>query len=72
MYAALWRALPGPRWVKLAELLVLAALALVVLFTWVFPFVSTLLPAEDVTVPDPANFIPPSQTLTVPSPGGPS
>ncbi len=56
MYAALWRALPGPAWAKAAQLLVLLALTVAVLFTWVFPVVSRLLPAEDVTLPDPAQF----------------
>jgi hypothetical protein len=56
MYAALWRVLPGPAWAKAGQLLVLLVLTVAVLFTWVFPVVSRLLPSEDVTVPDPAQF----------------
>ncbi len=50
MYAAVWRVLPGPLWVRilLAALLVVAILfALVV---WVFPLVDTLIGPQDVTV----------------------
>jgi hypothetical protein len=43
MYAALWRILPGPGWLRVL-LLVLAALLLVAaLFTWVFPWVDGLM-----------------------------
>ena len=50
MYAALWRALPGPRWLKAVEALVLLVLVVAVLFQWVFPAVSPLLPFNDNTV----------------------
>ncbi|NHA69354.1 hypothetical protein [Phycicoccus flavus] len=50
MYAALWRALPGPRWARAVQCLVLAALVVVVLFQWVFPAVAPLLPFNDNTV----------------------
>ncbi|NPC97671.1 hypothetical protein [Nocardioides sp. zg-DK7169] len=50
MYAALWRLLPGPTWLKLLEALVLVALVLIVLMTLVFPAVEPLLPFDDVTV----------------------
>ena len=40
MYAALWRHLPGPRWVKAVQCLVLALLVVAACFTWVFPAVS--------------------------------
>lgn len=40
MYGALWRALPGPRWVKALVFVAFAAVALLVLFTVVFPYVS--------------------------------
>lgn len=39
MYAALWRALPGPWWVRLLIMLVLAAAVVFVLFEWVFPWI---------------------------------
>ena len=50
VYAALWRHLPGPRWVKAVQCLVLALLVVAVCFTWVFPAVSPLLPFTDSTV----------------------
>ena len=50
MYAALWRSLPGPRWAKALQCLVLAVLVVAVCFTWVFPVLSPLLPFTDSTV----------------------
>ena len=38
MYAALWRILPGPTFVKLLEALVLLMGTIAVLFTWVYPW----------------------------------
>lgn len=47
MYAALWRILPGPTWVRILMLIVLAALVLAALVEWVFPWAAdTLLPQE--------------------------
>ena len=43
MYAALWRVLPGPFWVRILILLVLAAAILFALVEWVFPLVDGLL-----------------------------
>lgn len=50
MYAALWRALPGPWWIRTIILLLLAAGILYGLFFYVFPWVGALLNAEDVVV----------------------
>ncbi|HMM94382.1 hypothetical protein [Phycicoccus sp.] len=50
MYAALWRVLPGPVWLRVIEALVLAALVVAVLFQWVFPAVADLVPFNDNTV----------------------
>jgi hypothetical protein len=51
MYAALWRILPGPWWVRVLILLVLAAVALYLLFFHAFPWVfQTFWPAEDSTI----------------------
>lgn len=44
MYGALWRVLPGPWPVKLLILLVLIALALWAMVTWLFPWIDTFLP----------------------------
>jgi hypothetical protein len=54
MYAALWRALPGNRWAKTAESLVLFAGVVAILFVWVFPAMSTHLPFGNVTVETPS------------------
>jgi predicted membrane protein len=50
MYAALWRVLPGPWWVRVLILLVALALILFVLVEWVFPWVQTFVAPQDVTV----------------------
>lgn len=50
MYAALWRVLPGPWWLRVLFLLVLAAAAVAALVTWVFPPVAEWLNPVDVTV----------------------
>lgn len=47
MYAALWRILPGPAWVRVIILVAIAAVVVAALVQWVFPWVSdTLLPQE--------------------------
>ena len=38
MYAWIFRHLPGPTWFKVIESLVLIGAAVVVLFTWVYPW----------------------------------
>lgn len=51
MYAALWRILPGPWWVRLALVLILAAAVVYALFFWVFPTVAPFfVPGEESTV----------------------
>lgn len=50
MYAALWRALPGPWWVRVLILLILAAAILYALFFFVFPYVSQIVNPQAVTV----------------------
>lgn len=50
MYAALWRALPGPVLVRILILVALAALVVAVCFRWVFPWVADLLPLNDAPV----------------------
>jgi hypothetical protein len=52
VYAALWRLLPGPVWLKVAEALVLLAAALWVLLGWIFPAIEPLLPFDRITVGD--------------------
>ncbi len=50
MYAALWRVLPGPWWVRLIIVLVLAAAVLAALILWVFPWFDQFVAPQDVTV----------------------
>jgi hypothetical protein len=50
MYAALWRALPGPVWVRIVLLLVLAGIVLAVCGLWVFPWVDTTFFVDDSAV----------------------
>jgi len=50
MYAALWRVLPGPAWLRLFILLILLAAVLVACATWVFPWAQVYIFPQDVTV----------------------
>lgn len=50
MYQALWRALPGPRPVKALIAIALAVAVFFLLMQVVFPWVSTLMPYNDVVV----------------------
>jgi hypothetical protein len=50
MYAALWRLLPGPVWVRLLIVLVVVAAILFSLVEWVFPWVDQFVAPQDVPV----------------------
>ena len=50
MYAALWRSLPGPRWVKALQCLVLVLAVVAVCFVWLFPAVAPSMPFNDNSV----------------------
>ncbi len=50
MYAALWRLLPGPVWVKVVELVVLGAAIVALLMALVFPVVADLVFVEESTL----------------------
>lgn len=50
MYAALWRVLPGPWWVRLLIVVVLVAAVLAALDEWGFPWVQSLVLDQNVTV----------------------
>lgn len=50
MYAALWRLLPGPLWVRILLLILLIAALLFTLVTWVFPWVQALIDTPEVTI----------------------
>ena len=49
MYAALFRKLPGNKILKWLQLFALAVVAVLILFTLVFPYVETLI-AEDPSI----------------------
>ena len=50
MYAALWRVLPGPWWLRLLLVIVLVVAVLAALAEWVFPWVQSLVLDQNVTV----------------------
>ncbi|WP_175280036.1 hypothetical protein [Prescottella equi] len=50
MYGYLWRALPGPRPVKAALVILIAVALVLLLMEVVFPWVSAQMPYSDVTV----------------------
>jgi predicted membrane protein len=50
MYAALWRVLPGPWWVRTLMLAVALAAVLSALVLWVFPWADQFVAPQDVTV----------------------
>lgn len=50
MYAALWRVLPGPWWLRVLILVVVVAAILYGLFFYVFPWFGAIVDPQDVTV----------------------
>lgn len=50
MYAGLWRILPGPAWLRVVVLAVLAGVALYACFEWLFPAIADHMPFNDTTV----------------------
>ena len=50
MYAALWRVLPGPWWVRVLILAALLAAVLAALVFWVFPWAAQFVAPQEVTV----------------------
>lgn len=51
MYAALWRVLPGPIWLRILLVLILAAAVIYALAAWVFPWIDVMItPTQEVTV----------------------
>lgn len=50
MYAAYWRSLPGPWWVKLIITIVLLVIIFLLLMNYIFPWVAELIPSNDVSV----------------------
>ncbi|MGG7465506.1 MULTISPECIES: hypothetical protein [unclassified Plantibacter] len=50
MYAALWRILPGPVWLRIILMLILLFAVIAALFTWVFPWIDSFIVDQNVTV----------------------
>ncbi|MFT4136702.1 hypothetical protein [Microbacterium sp.] len=50
MYAALWRLLPGPWWVRVVILLLALAAALYGLFFYAFPWIATFIAPQQSTI----------------------
>lgn len=50
MYAALWRLLPGPWWLRVLILLLVVAAVLYALFWYVFPWISPFISPGEVDV----------------------
>lgn len=50
MYGWIWRKLPGSPVAKICQAVVLAIIAVAVLFLWVFPWLATVMPIDRVTV----------------------
>ncbi len=50
MYAALWRVLPGPWWLRVLILLVLFAAVVVACVLWVFPSIDQFVAPTESTV----------------------
>ncbi len=52
MYGWIWSHLPGPIWARAIIAVLALAIVVLVLFEWVFPAVSALLPFQEQTVTD--------------------
>ena len=50
MYAAFWRSLPGPWWVKAIITIVIAVIVFLLLMNYIFPWVDELIPSNDVSL----------------------
>lgn len=50
MYAALWRILPGPLWVRVVVAVIASAVVVAALMVFVFPWVDSFMTPKEVTV----------------------
>jgi len=50
IFPAIWRLLPGPRWVRAITLLVALAVIVWLLFTYVFPWITLTFGIQDQSV----------------------
>jgi len=52
MYGALWRILPGPWWIRAVLVLILVLAVVYALFTWVYPWIDSIINPLSATVPE--------------------
>ena len=50
MYAAFWRSLPGPWWVKAIITIVIVVIVFLLLMNYIFPWAAELIPSNDVSL----------------------
>lgn len=50
MYSALWRLLPGPRWLKILEVVAIVIVVLAVCVEWLFPWIAATFIQSESTV----------------------
>lgn len=50
MFSILWRFFPGPAWLRVIVLLLVAAAVVYALIAYVYPWVALHMPSEEVTV----------------------
>lgn len=50
MFSLIWRFLPGPAWLRVIAILVVAAALVYALITWAYPYAAALLMTEEATV----------------------
>lgn len=52
MYGLIWRALPGPVWLRAVQALILIAAIVAFCFLWLFPTIAPHMPFNQLTVED--------------------
>lgn len=50
MYAALWKIIPGPLWLRITIATVVAVAVIVAVMTFVFPWIDTLMTSRNSSV----------------------
>jgi len=72
LYAALWRALPGPTPVRVLLALLLVVAVVAFCFLWLFPRIAPMMPFNDNTVDPQPNGAPSAYHCTTSTPPGAS
>lgn len=50
MFSLLWRFFPGPAWVRVIVLVLVAAVLVWAIVTYLYPWIATMLTGDEVTV----------------------